>query len=88
MFHYNDQNHEQLQEFEDLANMGSDAIAYMRQITAEEIAEAFPGTPELEPGHLYWALFAADGSPLVLADSQSDVSSSAFYNDLEAVLPN
>ena len=77
-----------LKEMQEFAALGSDAIAYMREISTEEIKSAFPNTPELEEGHLYWALFAADGSPLVLADSREEITSSAFYNDLSAVLPN
>jgi len=85
MFQYNDQKQQDLKEF---AELGNDAIAYMRKITAEEIYSAFPDTPELEAGQNYWALFAADGAPLVLANRQSEVASSAFYSDLKAVLPN
>lgn len=73
---------------ENLAAMGTDAIAYVRHMTAEDITAAFPNTPDLEAGQKYWALFGADGSPLMLASRQSDVTSSAFLNDLKAVLPN
>lgn len=85
MFQSTDQN---IKELEKLAAVGSDAIAYMRQIKAEEVINAFPDTQELEDGQTYWALFAADGTPLVLAQNQEDVFSSAFYNDLKAILPN
>lgn len=81
-------NKDDLRELEKLATMGADAIAYMREMTAEEIISAFPDTPELEMGTRYWALFGADGTPLVLAHNQSEISSQAFYNDLDAVLPN
>ena len=85
MFQNTDQNNKELLE---LATLGNNAVAYMRTITSEEIVAAFPETPELEMGQTYWALFAADGSPLVLGGSQEDIFSSAFYNDLQAVLPN
>lgn len=78
----------ELKEMQEFASLGNEVVAYMREITTEEIQDAFPDTPELEPGQRYWALFAADGSPLVLAETQADVSSSAFYNDLQALLPN
>ena len=71
-----------------LAQMGSDAIAYMREMTVEEIKTAFPQTSDLEEGETYWALFGADGAPLMLASERVDIASSAFYNNLKAVMPN
>ena len=73
---------------QDLAAMGTEAIAYMREMTSEEIMAAFPLTPNLDPERKYWALFGADGSPLVLADDQQELASSAFYNNLQAILPS
>jgi len=73
---------------ENLAAMGTDAVAYMRHMTGAEITEAFPYTPKLEKSEKYWALFGADGSPLMLASTQSDITSSAFFNNLKTVLPN
>lgn len=83
--------HDPLQNYADpskFAGLGHDAIAYMRRISAEEIERAFPGMPELEAGRKYWALFAADGTPLVLANEQNEIASTAFYNNLLAVQPN
>ena len=71
-----------------LAKVGTDAVAYMREMTVEEVMNAFPQTPELEQGETYWALFGADGAPLMLASDRIDVASSAFYSNLKAVLPN
>ena len=85
MFQENSKDIANMQEF---AALGNDAIAYMRKISTEEIKAAFPETPELEAGRHYWALFAADGSPLVLAEDREEIKSSAFYSDLSAVLPN
>ncbi len=78
----------QILNLDEFAALGTNAIAYVRRITAEEVQEAFPNVQQLEAGHSYWALFAANGEPLVLADQETDIMSSAFYNDLEAVLPN
>jgi len=85
MFHDSELNN---QNVETLAQMGSDAVAYMREMTTVEIKTAFPETPELEENQTYWALFGADGAPLMLASERVDVASSAFYNNLKAVLPN
>jgi len=76
------------QDADKLAQMGSEAIAYMREMTTAEIKAAFPDTPELEDNQTYWALFGADGAPLMLASERVDVASSAFYNNLKPVLPN
>ncbi len=73
---------------QNLAQMGTNAIAYMREMTVEKIKTAFPDTPDLEKGQTYWALFGADGEPLMLASERVDIASSAFYNNLKAVMPN
>ena len=73
---------------EDLAVLGADAIAYMRQISGEDIMEAFPGSVEVQAEDTYWALFAANGAPLMVANDANELVNSAFYNDLQAILPN
>lgn len=85
MFHDTELNN---QDAKNLAQMGSDAIAYMREMTTAEIRKAFPQTPELEENQTYWALFGADGAPLMLASERVDIASSAFYNNLKPILPN
>jgi hypothetical protein len=72
----------------DLAHMGSDAIAYMREMSVEEILAAFPQTPNLKAGENYWALFGADGTPLMLATQRADIALTAFENNMKAILPN
>ena len=73
---------------EELAELGTEAIAYMRKITASEIEAAFPGTEQLDPSTDYWALFAANGTPLVISTSAEDVAASAFYQDFQTIRPN
>lgn len=77
-----------IQELYSLANLGSDVVAYMREVSAEELAAAFPDAPSLDGEASCWALFAADGSPLMLAATPKDLEHSAFYHDLVAVRPN
>jgi len=81
-------NQNDLLKMQELAELGNDGIAYMREISSDEIMEKFPGTEALQSGETYWALFAADGTPLVLADDQQHVSNEAFLSDLKAILPN
>ncbi|MDJ0613937.1 MAG: DUF1150 family protein [Rhizobiaceae bacterium] len=70
------------------AQMGNEAVAYMRKITSREIKDKFMQIDNIKPGHVYWALFAADGALLMIAEDQSDLLNQAFYNDLTAVNPN
>jgi len=73
---------------EEFADLGTDVVAYMREITGTEILDTFPGKVELDEERNYWALFAANGSPLMVAEKAGDVINGAFYNDLRAVLPS
>ncbi len=66
----------------ELAQMGAGKVAYVRRLLGREIDEAFPGTVEIEPDAVVWALFSADGSPIVLAHEAGDALSAAFHNDL------
>ena len=85
MFHDTKAN---LPDLKSLTEAGTGAIAYMREMTAEEIASKFDDIPELQPGITYWAMFAADGTPLMLAGTKDELANSAYFNDLEAILPN
>lgn len=83
------QNHDKsLMRPEEFAALGTDMVAYMREISGEEISEAFPQSIELDDRRKYWALFAANGTPLMIADQPQDLLNGAFYNNLHAILPN
>ncbi|MFY8112716.1 MAG: DUF1150 family protein [Rhabdaerophilum sp.] len=68
---------------EALAAMGGGELAYMRAFRAAEIRHLFPQTENVHPSVQLYGLFAADGSPLMLADSRDLVISGAWQNDLE-----
>lgn len=70
---------------DELARMGEGKVAYMRRLTGEDIAQAFPGAVDIEPDATVWALFAADGAPLAIADDAGGALSTAFQNDLVPV---
>jgi len=72
----------------ELEQMGTNAIAYMREISIGEVIENFPDASDIPANTICWAMFAADGTPLMLANAQEELVNSAFYNDLNAVLPN
>ena len=67
---------------EQLGALGAGHIAYMREITGAEITKAFPGAPAIDPNRKVWALFGADGTPIVLAEDAGTALSAAFQNEL------
>lgn len=68
-----------------LAHIGEGAVAYMREMDAEDLKGKFPGMPDLAPGTKLWALFAANGQPILLADARDAALAGAFQNDLQPV---
>jgi hypothetical protein len=67
------------------AVLGGGKIAYVRSMKSEEAKNLFPGIPPLAEGTALWALLAADGTPIMLADSRDAVLMNARENDLETV---
>ncbi|MDN2566477.1 DUF1150 family protein [Aquibium sp. A9E412] len=70
---------------DELAHIGEGVVAYMREIEAEELMGKFPNLPRIEPGTKLWALFAANGQPIMLADARSSALAGAMENDLTTV---
>ena len=69
----------------DLAHLGEGSLAYLREIGSDELTARFPGMPELESGLKLWALFAANGQPILLSDARDTALAGAFQNDLTPV---
>ncbi len=69
----------------ELAHLGEGIIAYLREIDASELAAKFPGAPEIAPGTRLWALFAADGSPILLSDERERALAGAIEHELTPV---
>ena len=69
----------------ELAHVGEGAVAYLREIDSDDLTARFPGMPELESGLKLWALFAANGQPILLSDERATVVAGAFQNDLMPV---
>ncbi len=69
----------------ELAHVGEGAVAYLREIVSDDLTARFPGMPELESGLKLWALFAANGQPILLSDERATVVAGAFQNDLMPV---
>jgi hypothetical protein len=69
----------------ELAHLGEGMIAYLREIDASELADKFPGAPKIAPGTRLWALFAADGSPILLSDERERALAGAIEHELTPV---
>lgn len=70
---------------DDLAHLGEGSVAYLREIGSDELKGKFPGLPEIASGLKLWALFAANGQPILLADERERAVAGAFANDLVTV---
>jgi len=69
----------------DLASMGTGEVGYIRMMTSDEVNERFPQGPKLGPGLELWALFGADGTPILLSDDRSSTFFRAAEDDLKTV---
>jgi hypothetical protein len=67
---------------EALAAMGGGELAYIRAFRAADLKHLFPQSADLHPSVQLFALFGADGTPLMLADSRDAIISGAWQNDL------
>lgn len=70
---------------EQFAHLGEGAIAYVRPIRSEEAQVLFPQVEGLQPGMQLFALLAANGAPIVLADSKDAAVANAWENQLATV---
>ena len=68
-----------------LAHIGEGAVAYLREIDSDDLKGRFPGLPEIAPGLTLWALFAANGQPILLSDARERAIAGALENALTPV---
>jgi hypothetical protein len=64
------------------AHLGEGAIAYVRPMKSEEAQALFPQITGLEPGQQLYALLAANGVPIVLADTKDAAVANAWEHQL------
>jgi hypothetical protein len=67
------------------AAQGENRLAYVKAIRSEDVALLCADAPVLEPGHVVYVLHAADGTPIVLADSEESAAEGAANHELEMV---
>lgn len=70
---------------EQFASLGGGALAYVRAMKSEDINRLYPQAPQIEPGMTIFALFGADGAPILLADTEEGAVGNALENDLHMV---
>ncbi|CVI59860.1 MULTISPECIES: DUF1150 family protein [Agrobacterium] len=68
-----------------LAHIGEGEVGYIRKIRAEDVNRCFPEAPDLDPQLDLWALFGADGTPILLTDNRSSTFFKAAEDDLQTV---
>ncbi len=52
---------------------------------AEQVMKCFPEAPEIDPGLDLWALFGADGTPILLTDNRSSTFFKAAEDELRTI---
>ena len=69
----------------DLAHLAQVGDRTFAEMGGEELNGKFPGLPEIAPGTKLWALFAANGQPILISDARERAIAGAFENDLTPV---
>jgi hypothetical protein len=64
---------------------GENRIAYIRAIRSEEVAFLSAEAPLLPAGYRVFVLYAADGTPILLADSREAAIADAANREIETV---
>jgi hypothetical protein len=70
---------------ERLATLGENRIAYIKAIRSEEVAFLCAEAPLLAAGYCVFVLYAADGTPIMLADSREAALADAAEREIETV---
>ncbi|URK88752.1 DUF1150 family protein [Rhizobium sp. RCAM05350] len=69
----------------DLAHLGAGEVGYIRKMRSDEVSRVFPEAPSMDPDLDLWALFGADGTPILLTDNRSSTFFKAAEDDLRTV---
>jgi hypothetical protein len=68
-----------------LATLGENRVAYIKAIRSEEVAFLSADAPLLAPGYRVFVLHAADGTPMLIADSLEAAMANAASREIETV---
>ncbi len=69
----------------ELAHLGNGEVGYIRKMRSEDVSRCFPEAPDVDPALDLWALFAADGTPILLSDNRSSTFFKAQEDELKTV---
>ena len=69
----------------EFAHLGAGKVGYIRKMRSEDVSRVFPEAPDLNPGLDLWALFGADGTPILLTDNRSSTFYKAAEDELTTV---
>jgi hypothetical protein len=72
----------------EFAALGQNEVGYIRKMKSEDLTARFPAISQIAPGLDVWALFAANGMPIVLSDRQAAVMQGASENEIVPVWLN
>lgn len=70
---------------DEFAHLGGDEVAYIRETEAKDVIGQFPIARQMPPTSRLFVLHAADGTPIVLADSRAAALANAHENQLKTV---
>ncbi|MFN8829104.1 MAG: DUF1150 family protein [Labrys sp. (in: a-proteobacteria)] len=68
-----------------LAALGAGHVAYVRPILSQDAAKLYPQAAQLKPDTPLFTLHAADGTPIMIADSIETAVANAWANELTTV---
>jgi hypothetical protein len=70
---------------EAFAVLGGSQLAYVKEVRSEDVPFLYPQAPRFVPGLALFALHAADGTPIAIADSRAAAVADAESHQLETV---
>ena len=69
----------------ELAHLGNGEVGYIRKMKSDDVSRCFPEAPDIDPSLDLWALFGADGTPILLTDNRSSTFFKAAEDELKTV---
>lgn len=78
-------NREGVMSADQFAHLGEGHVGYVRKIQSDDLIGRYPGLPDLDPGLELWALFGADGQPILLTGERAAAIAGAEENQITAV---
>ncbi|MGI9414871.1 MAG: DUF1150 family protein [Hyphomicrobiales bacterium] len=69
----------------EFALLGDGHVGYIKQISGEEAAELFGVESEIDTSGVFYALHAADGTCVSIADSQAAAEANAWEHELHTL---